>query len=204
MDKTKQIAMRSYFAIVFVLCACSSNPIVTPEVTEVMPSQLEQPPLFTTLSPSPREVGTFQSRVCIYLRPIFIWEQGNTADLLRRQIDSTFQLVFNDNLVSRLGYPIAFGGEELVLDKNTSVLIPNFAQSCIKVDMKKGLNKANIQVTSTAGKMYSYSWYFRADNVLPYDNDEQLSLMLELSKTATFQGSGSNTRNEAESTQPSH
>jgi hypothetical protein len=144
--------------------------ILRPDLIPTAESLMRQPapaPDFAFVGPFPGKVGPAE-RICVDLLPGRFWEPGDESEELSPHLAKNTKLLLDGQPISP-AYRESFvwTGPGIRKSDGKGNLIGSHGGSvagCFSVNLALGLHIATIQVLSTSGVLYSYTWAFRVNS----------------------------------------
>jgi hypothetical protein len=160
--------------------------ILQPTAESLLKSPLPAVDFIDYLDPYPGQTGLSSQHFCMSLNPEAIYEPGD----YKKDFDNKWRTLFRLTLD---GNPISVEQMNFIYNLSCFAATDN---RCAKLNMMgcvqekllaEGLHSATLQATSMSGKVYSYTWAFRVDSIIP-DIDQkgfELEFSERLSKGVT-------------------
>jgi hypothetical protein len=171
-----RIRLRSSCLLVFLFVLSACGTIALPVTPVDVPESAPLPAFLYHVYPAPGQTDRIKERLCAHLNEAELWEPGDEGNMLGR-IGSSFQFQLDDVVVPRGDAdfwgsgPIYFVEEEGQRGNYAALSV-----ICNEINLLPGLHEAHVEITSSSGILYSYNWYFRADQVVP--NPDVLNIRL--------------------------
>ena len=138
------------------------------------------PEFLNQVYPQSGSTGRIAEKICATLNPLVLWEQGDRTGQTESNIESSFQLKLDNAIVSRKDASSRQIATLLTFEENgISVSVGGAMSICLRTDLTVGLHSATLQVRSTSGKVYSYTWFFRVDEIQPILGQSYIVMLLD-------------------------
>jgi hypothetical protein len=144
------------------------------------PQKTSLPEFLAIVYPQPGSVGRISKKICASLNPLVLWEAGDRPGQTEANIESTFQLKLDNAIVSRKDASFSQTATLLTFEQDgVSGSVGGAMSTCLRTDLTVGLHSATLQVRSTSGKVYSYTWFFRVDETQPVLGQRYIVMLLD-------------------------
>lgn len=139
------------------------GPIVLSTAQYLFAQPLPIPGFIRNLNPGPSYRGNFGGCILIEIFESQVWEAGDTAESLGRDIPIRFRLVLDDQTIPTNTLTFERIGPLIIEHDKSGKLLGThggISSICIPTSLSQGLHLAKVQVSQTSGKTLFYEWSF--------------------------------------------
>ncbi|MEO8607743.1 MAG: hypothetical protein ABI690_07685 [Chloroflexota bacterium] len=137
-------------------CAIQPDSALIPTAKYLAQNPIPLPNFVAGIDPAPGTVVTPSSEICVTLYTGAIFEKGDTAESLQKQMRTTTQFLINNqnlppHVFVRYMIPAILG--EIIDGVGTG-----WITFCFTPDLARGSHLVTVNTVSSSGKLYAYSW----------------------------------------------
>ncbi len=160
-----------------------------PDLVPTAESLMRQPaptPDYMFVEPFPGKVGPAE-RICVDLLSNRLREPGDKSDALSLHLERNTRLILDGQLI-----PEKYLASFLITGLGGAGIL----SGCFSVNLALGLHIATIQVTSTSGVLYSYTWAFQVNSTDARDYARMITATSQARETQYAADSATSTAEE--------